>query len=321
MAHALPTTRSPGPGARAQGPPHPTTSQRRREARAGLLFVLPWLVSLLIFTFYPVVGSFYLSFTEYTVVESPRWVGLENYQRMFTDDPAYWTAVKNSTYYAAISVPLRLVLALALALVLNLGVRGIGVYRVIFYLPALVPPVAAVIVFMLMFNLDTGPINVFLRAFGLAPPDWLRDPSWSKPALIILSLWPLGVETLVFLAGLKEIPQDLLDAAAVDGAGRWRRLTGVTLPLLSPVVLFNLVIGVIYSFQVFAQALVIGDTTGEPLESTLMYMVLIYRNAFRYFAMGYASAQAVVLFLAVAALTLLIFRSARLWVHYEGGER
>lgn len=296
-------------------------SLRAKETRAGLLFVLPWLLSLLVFTAYPVLGTFSLSFTEYTIVDPPKWTGLDNYRRMFTEDPAFWTAVKNSTYYAGISVPLRLLLALGLALILNLGVRGIAVYRVIFYLPALVPPVAATIVFMLLFNSDTGPLNVAIAAVGLAPPDWLRDPAWSKPALILLSLWPLGVEVLVFLAGLKEVPQDFLDAAAVDGAGAWRRLVGITLPLLTPVILFNLVIGVIYSFQVFAQALVIGDTTGEPLESTLMYVVLIYRNAFRYFSMGYASAQALVLFLGVAMLTLLIFRSARRWVHYEGGDR
>jgi multiple sugar transport system permease protein len=200
-------------------------------------------------------------------------------------------------------------------------VRGISVYRVIFYLPALVPPVAATIVFMLMFNLDTGPINVGLRALGLPPPDWLRDPVWAKPALIILGLWPLGIEVLVFLAGLKEIPQDLLDAAAIDGAGRWRRLMGITIPLLTPVILFNLVIGVIYSFQVFTQALVIGGQNGEPLESTLMFLVLIYRNAFRYFSMGYAAALSVVLFVVVLVLTLLIFRTARSWVHYEGSQR
>jgi multiple sugar transport system permease protein len=309
MALALPTR------------PARRESLGRREARAGLLFVLPWLIFLLVFTAYPVLGTFYFSLTEYTVIEPPEWVGLDNYRRMVTDDPDFWPAVRNSTYYAALSVPLRLVLALALAMVLNVAARGIGVYRVIFYLPALVPPVAATIVFMLMFNLDTGPINVAIRAVGLSPPDWLRDPAWSKPALILLSLWPLGVEVLVFLAGLKEIPQDFLDAASVDGAGAWRRLVNITLPLLSPVILFNLVIGVIYSFQVFAQALIVGEDTGEPLGSTLMYVVLIYRNAFRYFAMGYAAAQAVILFLAVAALTLLIFRSARWWVHYEGGDR
>jgi ABC-type sugar transport system permease subunit len=309
MAMALPTK------------PAKNVSLRKREARAGLLFILPWLISLLVFTAYPVFGTFALAFTDYNVVEWPHWVGAANFERMFTADPSFWIAVKNSAIYAGASVPLRLVLALALALILNLGVRGIGLYRVIFYLPALVPPVAATIVFMLMFNLDTGPINLFIRALGLPPPDWLRDPAWSKPALIILSLWPLGVEVLVFLAGLKEIPQDMLDAASIDGAGPWRRLLDVTLPLLTPVILFNLVIGVIYSFQVFAQALIIGNTTGEPLQSTLMYMVLIYRNAFRYFAMGYAAAQSVVLFVAVALLTLLIFRTSRHWVYYEGGDR
>jgi multiple sugar transport system permease protein len=292
-----------------------------REARAGLLFILPWLIFLFVFTAYPVLGTFTLSFTDYSVIETPNWIGLDNYQQMFFEDPSFWTAVKNSTFYAAVSVPLRLVLALLLALVLNLGVRGISAYRVIFYLPALVPPVAATIVFMLMFNYDTGPINIGLRAIGLSPPDWLRDPVWAKLALIILGLWPLGIEVLVFLAGLKEIPQDLLDAASIDGATGWRRLVGITIPLLTPVILFNLVIGVIYSFQVFTPALIIGDTTGEPLESTLMYMVLIYRNAFRYFSMGYAAALSVVLFVAVLALTLLIFRTARSWVHYEGSQR
>lgn len=307
MALALPARRLRG------------STLRRQEARAGLLFILPWLLFLLIFTAYPVLATLYLSFTEYNVLQPPAWIGLDNFAELFREDPAVPTAIANSAIYAAVSVPLRLVLALALALVLNLGVRAIGLYRVIFYLPALVPPVVATIIFLLMFNYETGPINVFLNALGLPGPNWLRDPSWSKPALIILSLWPLGIEVLVFLAGLKEIPQDITDAAEIDGAGPWRRLTTITLPLLSPVILFNLVTGVIFSFQVFAQALVIGDTTGRPLESTLMYMVLIYRNAFRYFSMGYASAQALVLFVAIALVSLVIFRTSRRWVYYEGG--
>jgi multiple sugar transport system permease protein len=293
---------------------------RRREARAGLLFVLPWIIFLIVFTAYPVLGTFYLAFTEYSVVEPPKWIGIENFRTMFTEDPAFWTAIRNSAIYAAISVPLKLVVALTLAIILNLGVRGISVYRLLYYLPALVPPVAATIVFTLMFTPGAGPINVFLDAIGLQAPLWLQDPAWAKYVLVMLSLWPLGVETLVFLAGLKEIPQDYLDAAAIDGAGAWRRFRTITLPLLSPVMLFNLVIGVIYSFQVFTQALVIGGSTGEPLESTLMFMVLIYRSAFRYFAMGYAAALSVVLFMAVMTLTLLIFRTTRYWVHYEGGE-
>jgi multiple sugar transport system permease protein len=299
----------------------PMSPLRRQEARAGLLFILPWLIFLVVFAAYPVFGTFYLAFTEYSILEPPRWVGLQNFRTMFTEDPAFWTAVKNSTYYAVISVPLRLLLALGLAMLMNLGVRGIAVYRVIFYLPALVPPIAATIIFILMFTPNAGPVNVLIEAVGLRAPNWLSDPAWSKPAMIILSLWPLGVETLVFLAGLKEIPQDYLDAAALDGAGPWQRFRSITLPILSPVVLFNLVIGVIYSFQVFGQALVIGGTTGTPLESTLMYVVHIYSNAFRYFSMGYAAALSVVLFLAVVLMTLLVFSTAKHWVHYEGGQR
>jgi multiple sugar transport system permease protein len=302
---------------RRQGP----SPLRRQETRAGLLFILPWLIALLVFTAYPVLATFYLSFTDYNILQPPSWIGLENYQTIFAEDPAFWTAARNSAVYAVVSVPLKLIVAFGLALLLNMGVRGIGLYRTIFYLPTLVPPIAATVVFILLFSPLGGPVNTILSWFGIQAPDWFNDPNWAMPALIVLGIWPLGVETLAFLAGLKEIPQDLLDAASVDGAEGWQRLRHVIIPLISPVILFNLVIGVIYSFQVFTQALVIGGQTGEPLESTLMFLVLIYRNAFRYFSMGYAAALSVVLFVAVLLLTLLIFRSARSWVHYEGSQR
>lgn len=294
---------------------------RRQETRAGLLFILPWLIALLVFSAYPVLATFYLSFTDYNILQPPSWIGLDNYQAIFTDDPAFWTAARNSAVYALVSVPLKIVIAFGLAMLLNMGVRGIGVYRTVFYLPTLVPPIAATIVFILLFSPVGGPINTILSWVGISAPDWFNDPSWAMPALIVLGIWPLGVETLAFLAGLKEIPQDLLDAASIDGAVGWQRLRHVILPLISPVILFNLVIGVIYSFQVFTQALVIGGPNGSPLESTLMFLVLIYRNAFRYFAMGYAAALSVILFVVVLLLTLLIFRTARSWVHYEGGQR
>ena len=294
---------------------------RRREARAGLLFVLPWLLSLLIFTTYPVLATFYLSLTDYNVVQPPTWVGLHNYRTMLTADPAFWTSVTNTACYTLLVVPLGLAGSLGLALLLNLRVRGLGVYRTLMYLPALAPPVASTIIFSGLFDPDGGPINAGLQQVGLPALDWLNDPSWSKPALVILSLWGLGAGALIFLAGLQDIPQALLDAAAIDGAGPWQRFRSVTLPLLTPVILFNLVIGIISSFQVFTPALIIGGTTGKPLESTLMLMVHIYRNAFRYFAMGYASALAVVLFLAVLVVTLAIFGSARAWVYYAGGDR
>jgi multiple sugar transport system permease protein len=298
-----------------------TSPLRRQETRAGLLVILPWIISLLVFTAYPTIATFYLSFTDYNILQPPSWIGLDNYSTMFQEDPAFWTAVRNSAVYSLVSVPLKLVIAFGLALLLNMGVRGIGVYRTIFYLPTLVPPIAATIIFILLFSPSGGPINTIFGSVGLRAPDWLNDPNWALPALMILGIWPLGVETLAFLAGLKEIPQDLLDAAAVDGAEGWQRLRHVIIPLISPVILFNLVIGVIYSFQVFTQALVIGGPTGEPLESTLMFLVLIYTNAFRYFSMGYAAALSVVLFAAVLLLTLLIFRTSRSWVHYEGGPR
>jgi multiple sugar transport system permease protein len=294
---------------------------RRREARTGLLFVLPWLLSLLIFTTCPVLAAFYLSFTEYNVVQPPRWVGLQNYRTMLTADPAFWISVKNTAAYTLLAVPLGLVGSLALALLLNLRVRGLGVYRTLVYLPALAPPVASTIIFIGMFDSEGGLINAVLRQVGLPALGWLNDPTWSKPALVLMSLWGLGAGALIFLAGLQEIPQALLEAAAMDGAGPWLRFRHITLPLLTPVILFNLVIGVIGSFHVFTPALVSGGTTGKPLESTLMLMVHIYRHAFRYFAMGYASALAVVLFLAVLMVTWAIFRSARVWLYEVGDDR
>ncbi|MGH2549378.1 MAG: carbohydrate ABC transporter permease [Thermomicrobiales bacterium] len=297
----------------------PWSPIRRRESVAGWLFVMPWVLGLLIFTTYPVIYSVYLSFTEYSVIQSPSWIGLDNYRQMFTSDPAFTLSVKNSLYYAIFSVPIRLISALILAMILNMAVRGIGLYRTIFYLPTLAPPVAGAITFILLFDPSSGLINQALEFVGLPTVGWLTDPAWSKPAMIILSLWSVGIETLIFLAGLKEIPQDLLDAASVDGASHWSKFRNIIFPLLSPVILFNLVMGVITSFQVFTQALVIGGTTGEPVESTLMYMVMLYRYAFRYFSMGYASALSVVLFVAVSIVTLVIFRTARFWVYYEGG--
>lgn len=299
--------------------PAPHSRLRRREAIAGMLFVAPWVLYLIIFVAYPVLAVLYLSFTEYSILEPPRFIGLNNYTTLFTNDPALWIAVRNTLFYAAFAVPLRLILALALALLMNLRARGIGVYRALFYLPSLVPPVVGAVIFLVLLN-PGGPVAALLGAVGVPAPRWFTDPAWSKPALILLYLWPVGVETLVFLAGLKEIPESLLDAAAIDGAGPFGRFWRISLPLLTPTILFNLVMGVIYSFQVFDQAVVIGGSNGDPLESTLMVMMHIYRNAFRYFSMGYAAALSVVLVLAILALTLLIFGTARLWVYYEADE-
>lgn len=293
---------------------------QRREARTGMLFVLPWLLGLLIFMAYPILASFFLSLTDYSLMKAPVWVGLQNYQTLLTVDSSFWPAVGNSFYYALLSVPLGLAVSLALALILNMRTVGIGIYRTLFYLPTVVPPIVATIVFIVLFEPQAGPINTLIRSTGLAAPMWFSDPTWAKPGLVIMSLWGIGASTLIFLAGLQDIPQGLLDAAAIDGAGPLQKFWYVTLPLLSPVILFNLVMNTIYAFQVFDQPLVIGGTTGDPFQSLLMYMVLIYRNAFRYFKLGYASAMSVILFVGVMLITLLIFRSARLWVFSERDE-
>ncbi|MCE2527025.1 MAG: sugar ABC transporter permease [Actinomycetia bacterium] len=288
----------------------------RREALAGFLFVSPWLLALVVFHLYPIVAATYLSLSEYSVFTPPEFIGFDNYAKLW-DDPTVWRAAGNSLFYALLSVPIGLVVALILALLLNRPVRGIGIHRTLFYMPAVVPPVAGTIVFLLLLEPRAGPLNTAIETVGLDGPAWFQDPAWAKWGLIILSLWGVGAATLIFLAGLQEIPESLLEAASMDGAGPWRRFSNVTLPLLTPVILFNLVIGVIYSFQVFDAAMIVGGTSGVPGGSTLMYMVHIYRTAFGYFDMGYASAQAMVLFLVIVAVTGAIFGTTRRWV-YEG---
>lgn len=305
-----------------QTTPRPKLSRmRRNEAITGLLFVLPWLLSLIVFTAYPVLASVYYSFTEYAITQAPVWTGLQNYVTLFTNDGALVTAVKNTLYYTLLSVPVGLLSSLAIALVLNLNVKGIGVYRTLFYLPSLAPPVAGAIIFIIMFQPDGGLINAILSFVGIKGPSWFTDPDYAKIGLIILGLWGVGSGSLVFLAGLKDIPGELLEAASIDGASLWQRFWRITIPLLSPVILYNLVMGIIGSFQVFTTAIVIGGTTGRPQESLLMYMVHLYRTAFRYFNMGYASAMAVVLFVVILAATALVFRSTREWVFYESEGR
>lgn len=292
----------------------------RAEARAGVLFALPWMVGMTLFILIPLILTFYVAQAKFQIVGPPQWVGLRNYEQLWTD-PAFWRSAKNTLLYAAISVPLKLVLALGLALLLNRATALSGFYRTVFYLPFLMPAVAGSVVFMLLLTPNAGPVNLILGAMGFSPPDWLLDPKVALWTLIMLSLWPLGVETLVFLGGLQNIPKDVDEAADLDSPRPWHKLVWITLPMITPMILFNLVIGIIYSFQVFTQAIVIGGTTGTPAESTLMYMVVLYRAAFRYFNFGLAAAMATVLFGAVLLLTLLIFRTARGWVHYEGEAR
>ena len=298
-------------------PPRRLARAGRGEARAGFLFALPWMVGLTIFTIGPLLLTFYIAQTKFQIVGPPKYVGFANYEAMWTD-PAVWTSAGNTMFFAAVSVPIKLVMALGLALLLNRITALSGFYRTVFYLPFLMPAVAGSIVFMLLLTPDAGPVNIALEALGFNPPDWLLDPKAALWTIILLSLWPLGVETLVFLGGLQNIPKDVSEAADLDSPRGWHKLLWITIPMISPMILFNLVIGIIYSFQIFTQALVVGGTTGKPAEATLMYVVVLYRAAFRYFNVGYAAAMATVLFVGVLLLTLLIFRTARSWVHYEG---
>jgi multiple sugar transport system permease protein len=308
------------PSAGAAPLPRRNGGAGRGEARAGVLFALPWMVGMTLFVAIPLILTFYIAQTKFQIIGAPKWVGMQNYEALWTD-PAFWTSARNTLVFAVISVPLKLIIALGLALLLNRATALSGFYRTVFYLPFLMPAVAGSVVFMLLLTPNAGPVNLVLEALGFNPPDWLLDPNAALWTLIMLSLWPLGVETLVFLGGLQNIPKEVSEAADLDSPRGWHKLVWITLPLITPMVLFNLVIGIIYSFQIFTQAIVIGGTTGAPAESTLMYMVVLYRAAFRYFNVGLAAAMATVLFLVVLILTLLIFRTARSWVHYEGGER
>ncbi|MDZ4718644.1 MAG: sugar ABC transporter permease [Roseiflexaceae bacterium] len=321
MASITPEANRP-PIARA---PRRGMSRRLRDDLRAYLFISPWIFSLLVFTGYPMLASFYFSMTKYNIVSPPVWIGLENFRVMFTEDSLYWLAVWNTVYYTAISVPLSLAVALGLALLLSQRARGIGIYRTIFYLPSLVPTVASTLLWIVLLNPRLGLINVALETVGLPRLGWLQSEDWSKPAIILMTLWTgTGGAMLIFLAGIKDVPQSLIDAAMIDGANGWQRFRYVTLPLLTPTIYFNLILGIIGSFQVFGQVLVAsGGGAGQagPLNSLLMYMVLLYRNAFRSFNMGYASALALVMFIVLVLLTLLVVRTSNAWVHYEAAPR
>lgn len=302
----------------------PRISKQLRNDLRAYLFVLPWIISLLVFTAYPTLASFYLSFTKYTVLNPPRWIGLDNFVTMFTRDQLFWVSVRNTVYYTFIAVPLGLAVALGLALLLNQRARGIGLYRTVYYLPSLVPTVAGTLIWLVLLDPRLGIVNQLLHALGLPKVGWLQSATWAKPGLILMSLWTgSGGAMLIFLAGLKDVPQSLLEAAMIDGASGWQRFRNVTLPLITPTIFFNLLIGIINSFQVFGPAFVVGGSGNEvgPLNSLLMYMLLLYRNAFKFFDMGYASAMALVMFVVLVIFSLLLVRSSRHWVYYEGAQR
>lgn len=286
----------------------------RREAVAGYLFASPWLTGFLIFTGGPVVVSLVLSFCRYDVLHAPDFVGGANYSRLLLHDPLFWKSLGN-TWFMVLGVPIGMAIGLGVAMLLNSAVRGLTVYRTIYYMPAIVPTVASSILWMWVLNPQHGLINRGLAVLGLYTPNWLTDAAWSKPSIILMGLWGAGQGMIIWLAGLKGIPQQLYEAAEIDGAGPFRRFTAVTLPMLTPYIFFSTIMGVIGTFQIFNQAYIM--TQGGPVDSTLFYVYYLFNNGFRYFRMGYASALAWVLFWLILALTLIQLRLAPRWVHYE----
>ena len=281
----------------------------------GYAFISPWLLGFAIFTAVPFVISIYLSFTRYNVVSPPQWVGLVNYKTLLMHDPLFWKSMGITLKYALISVPLGILTGVGLALLLNLEIRGIAIYRTIFYLPSIVPVVATSVVFVWILNPQIGLVNGILRSFGVIGPNWLGSEQWAFSSLVVMGLWGIGGSMIIYLAGLKDIPYALYEAAMIDGANVYHRMRHITLPMLTPVIFFNLIMGVISAFQYFTQAFVIMGG-GGPNDSTLFYALHLFGRAWRYMDMGYASAMAWILFVLVMAVTLLIFRSHQKWVHY-----
>lgn len=298
-----------------------------KEAFYGYLFVFPWVLGFFIFTAYPMIAGAYYSFTEYEIFDAPRWVGMANYTRIFSGaDQLVGVSIRNTLYYVLLAVPATLIAGLALALLLNQPVRGIAFFRTLFYMPSIVPIVASIAVLMWIFHGQFGIVNLLLKQIGISGPAWLTDPDWVKGTLVIWAIWNVGGGMIINLAGLQAIPQHLYEAAEIDGANGWQRFWRITIPMLSSTIFFNLIIGIIGTFQVFVPALLLGGTSwwtpaGGPLNSLLFYVLYVYQNGFIFFKMGYASALAWVMFIVVLLLTLVQFWLAGRWVYYEADVR
>jgi len=286
----------------------------RKNLRNALLFISPWVVGFILFIAYPVGISLYYSMTRFHLLKPPDWVGLANYRELILTDDLFRISLYNTFYYVLMSLPLGTVFCLTSALLLNSKVPGIAVFRTIYYLPTIVPAVASAIIWIMLLNPQFGLVNIMIRAVGLRAPGWVADPAWAKPALVLMSLWGMGGTMIIYLAALQDVPQHLVEAAILDGANAWNRFLHVTLPMISPAILFNVVMGIIGGFQYFTSAYVM--TGGGPNNSTLFYALYLYRNAFQFIKMGYASALAWILFVVVLVCTLLVLRSSASLVYY-----
>jgi multiple sugar transport system permease protein len=296
----------------------PSVWRRLWDANAGgYLFLLPWFIGFLGLTIGPMVSSLYLSFTNFDLLTPAKWVGLDNYTRIFTADPKFAQSMRVTLFFVIFSVPLKLAFALSIALLLNRGMKGLPIYRAIFYLPSLLGASVAIAVLWRQLFAGDGVVNDFLAIFGIEGPSWISNPRYSLWTLIILAIWQFGSPMIIFLAGLRQIPQDMYEAASLDGASKWRMFWKITLPLLTPVVFFNAIIQTIEGFKSFTPAFIISGGNGSPINSTLFYTLYLYQEAFAFFRMGYASALAWILLAIVAVFTAFSFLTSRYWVHYE----
>ncbi|MFZ2325097.1 MAG: sugar ABC transporter permease [Ignavibacteriaceae bacterium] len=292
----------------------------KQQAIFGILFMMPWFIGFLIFGLYPMIMSVYYSLCRYDVLRIPQFIGLGNYQKLIFEDPYFWTSISNTLIYTVLRVPLCIIGSLLLAVLVNNGVRGIKFFRTIYFIPSIVTGVVLSVVWLWMFNPQFGLINSFLAYMGIPGPLWLLDPNWSKPSMVLMSVWSIGGgRMLVFLAALQGIPKHLYEAVDIDGGGWWAKFRNVTVPMLSPVIFLWSVLEIIFSLQVFVEAYIM--TQGGPLNSTMFYNLYLYNKAFNDFEMGYASALAWLLLIISLIITVIQFRLSKRWVHYDGGAK
>jgi multiple sugar transport system permease protein len=291
---------------------HPET----RKILKGLAFISPWMIGFLAFTLYPLVASLYYSFTDFSLFGSPKWIWLTNYIKLFSD-PKFFKSMGNTLLFSVVVVPASIFLAMGLAILLNNGLRGNSIYRTVIFMPTIVPAIASGVVWMWILNPQWGLLNGGLRMLGIQGPPWLSSAVWAKPSLLLVTLWMIGSDMILYLAGLQEIPMDYYEAASLDGAGSWHKVRHITIPLLTPIMFFHLIYAFIWSFNYFSIPYIVSNQgAGQPADSLLFYSIYLYQNGFRYLKMGYASAMAWLLFMLVMACTIIILKTSNRWVNY-----
>ena len=288
---------------------------KRHETILGWLMVSPWLIGFICFSALPMFASLIISFTEWDMLSKPEWVGFENYKTLFFEDPLALHSLNITILFTIVSIPLNIVFGLALAMLLNTSIRGLAIFRTIFYLPAILSGVAVALMWRWIFSTEFGLLNALLSMIGIEGPAWLTDRIWVLPSFVIMRLWSVGGGMIIYLAGLQSIPTNLYEAAKIDGANWWHQTRFITLPMLSPTIFFQLIVGFIFSMQIFTEAFIM--TNGGPADASLFYLLYLFRTAFQYFDMGYASALAWVLFVVILVLTIILFKTGKSWVYYE----